>query len=269
MTDTLSPSKAKANPLWGGHFDGGPAAIMAEINQSISFDKKLYRQDIQGSRAHCRMLVQQGIIPAADGEAIVAGLDKIEQEIDAGEFIFREALEDIHMNVEARLHEIIGEPAGKLHTARSRNDQVATDLRLWVRDMLDVLDARLQALRFRSNQDGQKWQRAVDEHERMIDALAETYPEIPLVMHQDHGNSEETCMSAIRHGFTSVMMDGSLETDMKTPASYDYNVAITERVARMAHWVGASVEGELGVLGSLETGMGVLSWLALSELERP
>ncbi|MFO1239312.1 MAG: class II fructose-bisphosphate aldolase [Sphingomonadaceae bacterium] len=91
---------------------------------------------------------------------------------------------------------------------------------------------------------------------RMIDALAETYPEIPLVMHQDHGNSEETCMSAIRHGFTSVMMDGSLETDMKTPASYDYNVAITERVARMAHWVGASVEGELGVLGSLETGMG-------------
>jgi fructose-bisphosphate aldolase, class II len=91
---------------------------------------------------------------------------------------------------------------------------------------------------------------------KMIDALAETYPDIPVVMHQDHGNSEETCMSAIRHGFTSVMMDGSLETDMKTPASYDYNVTITERVARMAHWVGASVEGELGVLGSLETGMG-------------
>jgi fructose-bisphosphate aldolase, class II len=91
---------------------------------------------------------------------------------------------------------------------------------------------------------------------KMIDALAETYPDIPVVMHQDHGNSEETCMSAIRHGFTSVMMDGSLEADMKTPASYDYNVAITERVARMAHWVGASVEGELGVLGSLETGMG-------------
>jgi fructose-bisphosphate aldolase, class II len=91
---------------------------------------------------------------------------------------------------------------------------------------------------------------------KMIDALAETYPDIPVVMHQDHGNSEETCMSAIRHGFTSVMMDGSLEADMKTPASYEYNVAITERVARMAHWVGASVEGELGVLGSLETGMG-------------
>ncbi|WP_417666323.1 class II fructose-bisphosphate aldolase [Roseibium sp.] len=89
---------------------------------------------------------------------------------------------------------------------------------------------------------------------RMIDALAEMYPEIPLCMHQDHGNNEATCMTAIRHGFTSVMMDGSLEADMKTPASYDYNVEITERVSRMAHWVGASVEGELGVLGSLETG---------------
>ncbi|MEI2386997.1 class II fructose-bisphosphate aldolase [Breoghania sp. JC706] len=89
---------------------------------------------------------------------------------------------------------------------------------------------------------------------RMIDALTEIYPEIPLCMHQDHGNDEATCLTAIRHGFTSVMMDGSLEADAKTPASYDYNVAITARVAEMAHWVGASVEGELGVLGSLETG---------------
>jgi fructose-bisphosphate aldolase, class II len=88
----------------------------------------------------------------------------------------------------------------------------------------------------------------------IIAALAEMFPEIPLVMHQDHGNNEQTCLSAIRHGFTSVMMDGSLEADMKTPASYDYNVTITERVSRMAHWIGASVEGELGVLGSLETG---------------
>ena len=88
----------------------------------------------------------------------------------------------------------------------------------------------------------------------MIQALAEMYPHIPLCMHQDHGNNEQTCLSAIRHGFTSVMMDGSLEADMKTPASYDYNVDITDRVSRMAHWVGASVEGELGVLGSLETG---------------
>ncbi|EHK56708.1 class II fructose-bisphosphate aldolase [Allomesorhizobium alhagi] len=91
---------------------------------------------------------------------------------------------------------------------------------------------------------------------RMIDALAEIYPQIPVCMHQDHGNDEATCLTAIRHGFTSVMMDGSLEADAKTPASYEYNVAITERVARMAHWVGASVEGELGVLGSLESGHG-------------
>ncbi|WP_372611039.1 class II fructose-bisphosphate aldolase [Aquicoccus sp.] len=88
----------------------------------------------------------------------------------------------------------------------------------------------------------------------MIQALSEMYPHIPLCMHQDHGNNEATCLSAIRHGFTSVMMDGSLEADMKTPADWDYNVDITARVARMAHWVGASVEGELGVLGSLETG---------------
>jgi fructose-bisphosphate aldolase class II len=91
---------------------------------------------------------------------------------------------------------------------------------------------------------------------RMMEALAETYPAIPICLHQDHGNDEATCLSAIRHGFTSVMMDGSLEADARTPASYDYNVAITERVVRMAHWVGASVEGELGVLGSLETGQG-------------
>lgn len=88
----------------------------------------------------------------------------------------------------------------------------------------------------------------------MVQALSEMYPAIPICMHQDHGNNEQTCMSAIRHGFTSVMMDGSLEADMKTPASYEYNVEITEHVARMAHWVGASVEGELGILGSLETG---------------
>ncbi len=91
--------------------------------------------------------------------------------------------------------------------------------------------------------------------QHMIKALAEMYPGIPVCMHQDHGNNEQTCMSAIKYGFTSVMMDGSLKADMKTPADFDYNVDITERVARMAHWVGASVEGELGVLGSLETGM--------------
>ncbi|EAS49809.1 fructose-bisphosphate aldolase [Aurantimonas manganoxydans SI85-9A1] len=92
--------------------------------------------------------------------------------------------------------------------------------------------------------------------EKMMEALVEMFPEIPVCIHQDHGNDEQTCLTAIRHGFTSVMMDGSLEADMKTPASYEYNVAITERVTRMAHWVGASVEGELGVLGSLESGEG-------------
>ena len=91
---------------------------------------------------------------------------------------------------------------------------------------------------------------------RMVEALAEMHPRIPICLHQDHGNDEATCLTAIRHGFTSVMMDGSLEADMKTVASYEYNVAITERVSRMAHWVGASVEGELGVLGSLESGEG-------------
>ncbi|MGQ3674965.1 class II fructose-bisphosphate aldolase [Xanthobacter sp. TB0139] len=91
---------------------------------------------------------------------------------------------------------------------------------------------------------------------RMVEAMAETYPDIPICLHQDHGNSEATCLTAIQAGFTSVMMDGSLEADMKTPASYEYNVAISERVVRAAHWVGASVEGELGVLGSLETGEG-------------
>ena len=91
---------------------------------------------------------------------------------------------------------------------------------------------------------------------KMIDALVEIYPDVPIVMHQDHGNNEATCLTAIQHGFTSVMMDGSLEADAKTPASYDYNVGITARVAEMAHMVGASVEGELGVLGSLETGHG-------------
>ena len=91
---------------------------------------------------------------------------------------------------------------------------------------------------------------------KMIDALVEIYPEIPICMHQDHGNSESTCATAIQYGFTSVMMDGSLKADAKTPADYDYNVAITRRVVDMAHWVGVSVEGELGVLGSLETGMG-------------
>ncbi|MCW5766526.1 MAG: argininosuccinate lyase, partial [Phycisphaeraceae bacterium] len=122
-----------------GRFAAGPAEIMERINASIDFDKRLYRQDIRGSIAHCQMLVKQGIISATDGRKIVTGLRRIEGEIDAGNFAFSTRLEDIHMNVEARLKEVIGDPAGRLHTARSRNDQVATDVRLWasrsVRDL--------------------------------------------------------------------------------------------------------------------------------------
>ena len=119
---------------------------MQAINVSIGVDKRLWAQDLAGSRAHCRMLVAQGIITAGDGTAILDGLDTIESEITAGSFPFRDQYEDIHMNVEARLAELIGEPSGRLHTARSRNDQVATDFRLWVRDACDRSVQQLQAL---------------------------------------------------------------------------------------------------------------------------
>ncbi len=132
--------------MWGGRFAGGPAAIMASINASIGFDQRLHRQDIEGSRAHCRMLMRQGIITQADGAAILSGLDGVAKEIEDGRLAFRAELEDIHMNVEARLKELIGEPAGRLHTARSRNDQVAVDFRLWVRDAIDATDAALADL---------------------------------------------------------------------------------------------------------------------------
>jgi argininosuccinate lyase len=135
-----------ANEMWGGRFAAGPAAVMAKINQSISFDKRLYAQDIRASQAHAAMLVKQGIIGAEDGAAISRGLDQVLAEIEAGDFRFDEALEDIHMNVEARLAQLIGPAAGRLHTARSRNDQVATDFRLWVRDAIDRHDRQLQAL---------------------------------------------------------------------------------------------------------------------------
>ena len=135
-----------ANALWGGRFAGGPAAIMQRINASIGFDRRMYRQDIAGSRAHCNMLVAQGILGGADGHAILNGLDRIEREIADGRFAFTPEREDIHMHVEARLAELIGEPAGRLHTARSRNDQVATDFRLWVRDALDTLAGDIDAL---------------------------------------------------------------------------------------------------------------------------
>lgn len=135
-----------ANEMWGGRFAEGPAAIMQEINASIDFDKRLAAQDIRGSIAHCEMIAAQGIIDAQSAEAIVQGLRQVKAEIDAGTFTFRSELEDIHMNVEARLAEIIGPAAGRLHTGRSRNDQVATDFRLWVRDTIDAIDASLADL---------------------------------------------------------------------------------------------------------------------------
>ena len=135
-----------SNQMWGGRFASGPSAIMEEINASIGFDKKLYAQDIRGSKAHATMLAHQGIISAEDKDKILHGLDTILSEIESGQFVFSRKLEDIHMNVEARLADLIGSAAGRLHTARSRNDQVALDFRLYVRDTVDHLDAQLKEL---------------------------------------------------------------------------------------------------------------------------
>mgnify|MGYP006101274423 FL=1 len=147
MTDkTTPPSQNSASSIWGGRFAAGPSQLMLDINASISYDKALFRQDIAGSRAHATMLQAAGILTADDLAAITTGLAQIETEIADGSFTFSEALEDIHMNVEARLAELIGDPARRLHTARSRNDQVATDIRLWLRDAIDGLDGQLRAL---------------------------------------------------------------------------------------------------------------------------
>jgi len=132
--------------MWGGRFASGPAAIMEEINASIDFDRRLWREDIAGSAAHCKMLAAQGIISKEDGEAILRGLEQIASEIETGSFVFSRALEDIHLNIESRLKELIGAAAGRLHTARSRNDQVATDFRLFVRQASAALEAGLKAL---------------------------------------------------------------------------------------------------------------------------
>jgi hypothetical protein len=141
----MSDTKA-SNQMWGGRFASGPDAIMEAINASIGFDRKLYAQDIRGSIAHARMLAETGIISADDQEKIVHGLNTILSEIEDGRFEFSTRLEDIHMNVEARLAELIGPAAGRLHTARSRNDQVATDFRLWVKEELQRTEAALVAL---------------------------------------------------------------------------------------------------------------------------
>ena len=134
------------NKMWGGRFAQGPDAIMAEINASIDFDRRLFAQDIAGSKAHAAMLSKQGIISKSDAAEIRKGLDQVKAEIDAGDFKFSSALEDIHMNVESRLKDLIGDAAGRLHTARSRNDQVATDFRLFTRDAVDSLDPALADL---------------------------------------------------------------------------------------------------------------------------
>lgn len=140
MTDKTS------NTMWGGRFAAGPDAIMEAINASIGFDQRMASQDIEGSRAHAAMLAATGILTDTDADAIREGLLTVLSEIEGGTFQFSTALEDIHMNVESRLKEIIGEPAGRLHTGRSRNDQVATDFKLWVRDQFDAAEAGLLAL---------------------------------------------------------------------------------------------------------------------------
>jgi argininosuccinate lyase len=143
MTDA---SKSSANAMWGGRFAEGPNAIMTAINASIGFDQRLYAQDIAGSRAHAAMLAAQGIISSSDAEAIGEGLLTVLSEIESGKFTFSTALEDIHLNIESRLTQIIGEPGKRLHTGRSRNDQVAVDFRLWVRDQCDAAISGLTAL---------------------------------------------------------------------------------------------------------------------------
>jgi argininosuccinate lyase len=135
-----------ANKMWGGRFQSGPAQIMEEINASIGFDQKLFAQDIMGSKAHARMLAAKGIISKKDASAILKGLAQIETEIRDGKFTFSRALEDIHMNVESRLKDLIGPAAGRLHTARSRNDQVAVDFRLYVREAAGDLELALAGL---------------------------------------------------------------------------------------------------------------------------
>jgi argininosuccinate lyase len=134
-----------ANKMWGARFERGPASIMEEINTSVDFDKRLAQQDIAGSKAHAQMLAKQGIIAQADADAILKGLDQIAAEIAEGRFTFKRELEDIHLNIEARLSEVVGEAGARLHTARSRNDQVATDFRLWVREACSRAEAGIRA----------------------------------------------------------------------------------------------------------------------------
>ncbi|MFW2391023.1 MAG: lyase family protein, partial [Methyloceanibacter sp.] len=134
------------NTMWGGRFAASPSEIMEEINASIDFDKRLWRHDIEASKAHVAMLAATGIVSEPEADEIAKGLDRILAEMEAGDFKFARELEDIHLNVEHRLTELIGPVAGKLHTARSRNDQVATDFKLYVRDEIVTIEAGLAAL---------------------------------------------------------------------------------------------------------------------------
>src|SRR5262245_21792742 len=143
---TAREAKSRSNQMWGGRYKLGPSEIMEKINASIGFDRRLYAQDIAGSIAHADMLVAQGILSAKDGRAIKRGLVQVRQEIEAGRFKFSTKLEDIHFNVEARLTELVGPAGGRLHTARSRNNQVALDVRLWVRDTIDRVEPMLADL---------------------------------------------------------------------------------------------------------------------------
>ena len=146
MSDQSKSSGTDASAIWGGRFSGGPNDIMEEINASIGFDQRFFAQDIRASKAHAEMLGAQNIITPEDAKSICEGLDQVYGEIETGTFTFKRSLEDIHMNVEARLKEIIGEPGGRLHTGRSRNDQVANDFKLWVRDAIDQMDVAMQAM---------------------------------------------------------------------------------------------------------------------------
>ncbi len=141
-----SKPQSSSSAMWGGRFSAGPSAVMEAINASIDIDQRMADQDIDGSLAHSQMLAATGVISSEDAAAIQRGLEQVRSEIHAGDFPWSAALEDVHMNVEARLKDIIGEPAGRLHTARSRNDQVATDFRLYVRDVLDTFDAQVKDL---------------------------------------------------------------------------------------------------------------------------
>lgn len=160
--------------MWGGRFARGPASIMEEINASIEFDKRLASQDLAGSRAHAQMLADQGIITQADGETIVTGLNQIAAEIEAGSFVFKRELEDIHLNIESRLAEIIGPAAGRLHTARSRNDQVATDFRLWVREACTRAETGLTALQ------RALWGQAANHAETILPGFTHMQPAQPV-----------------------------------------------------------------------------------------